>query len=92
MKRLGLLALLALVSPARASEIDMNTLTCADWLDDSEDDQDMMAAWLRGYAAGRASSGLYDVNQSRTDSARLKAYCQKHPATGLLTASGQGKP
>ena len=92
MKRLGLFALLALAVPAHAGEVDMNSQTCSDWLDATEDEQDLMSAWLRGYAAGRTSSGLYDVNKSRADSARLKAYCQKHPGNGLLTASGQGKP
>lgn len=92
MKRLCLLALLALAAPAHAGEVDMNTQTCQDWLDAGEDEQDMMAAWLHGYAAGRTSSGLYNVNGARADSARLKAYCQKHLDNGLLTASGQGKP
>jgi hypothetical protein len=91
MKRLALFALLALAAPAHAAEIDMNTQTCQDWLDASEDEQDLMSAWLRGYASGRTSSGLYDVSGSRADSARLKSYCQKHPGNGLLTASGQSK-
>ena len=91
MKRVILLALLALAAPARAGEVDMNTQTCQDWLDATEDEQDLMTAWLRGYLAGRASSGLYNVEGSRADSARLKTYCQKHPGNGLLTAAGQGK-
>ena len=92
MKRFALLALLALAAPACAAEADMNTQTCQDWLDAGEDEQDLMTAWLRGYLAGRSSSGLYDVNRARADSARLKAYCQKNPGNGLLTAAGQGKP
>jgi hypothetical protein len=91
MKRVCLFALLVLAAPAQAAEVDMNTQTCQDWLDATEDEQDLMSAWLRGYGAGRTSNGLYDVNGSRADSSRLKSYCQKHPSNGLLTASGQGK-
>ena len=92
MKRLTLFALLALAPCAQAAELDMNTQTCQDWLDATEDEQDLMSAWLRGYTSGRTSSGLYDVNGSRNDSTRLRSYCQKHPGNGLLTASGQSKP
>ena len=91
MKPFALFALLTLAFPAHAGEVDMNTQTCQDWLDATEDEQDLMSAWLRGYASGRTSSGLYDVNGSRADTTRLRSYCQHHPSTGLLTASGQGK-
>jgi len=86
-----LLILLALTIPARAAEIDMNTQTCQDWIDAGEDEQDLMSAWLRGYSAGHASSGLYDPGATRADSARLMAYCRLHLNTGLLSAEGQLK-
>jgi len=85
------LVLLALGLPAKAAEIDMNIQTCQDWLDAGEDEQDLMTAWLRGYVAGRASSGLYDLSATRADSARLKGYCQHHLTNGLLSAAGQLK-
>ena len=85
------LLLLALCLPAQAAEMDMNTQTCQDWIDAGEDEQDLMSAWLKGYQAGRASSGLYDLGAVRSDVARLKAYCQQHLATGLLSASGSMK-
>jgi hypothetical protein len=85
------LTLSTLAVSARAAEIDMNTQTCQDWIDAGEDEQDLMTAWLRGYVAGRASSGLYDLSATRADSARLKAYCQRRLTTGLLSAAGELK-
>ncbi len=86
-----LLVLLALTFPARAAQVDMNIQTCQDWIDAGEDERDLMTAWLRGYVAGRASSGLYDLSATRADSARLKGYCQQHLINGLLSAAGQLK-
>ena len=91
MRWLLVLLALALTLPARAAEVDMNTQTCQDWIDAGEDEQDLMVAWLRGNIAGRASTGLYDMNASRADAAKLKAYCQQHLATSLLSAAGQLK-
>jgi hypothetical protein len=82
---------LTLALPAQAAEMDMNTQTCQDWIDADEDDQDLMTAWLRGYVAGRASSGLFDVNAVRSASAQMKSYCQQHLSMGLLSAVGQVK-
>ena len=86
-----LLVLLALGLPAKAAEMDMNTQTCQEWLDAGEDEQELMTAWLRGYVAGRSSSGLFDLSAVRADTSRLKGYCQQHLTNGLLSAVGQVK-
>ncbi len=74
---------------ARAASVDMATLACQDWIDDTEDEQDQMLAWLRGYLAGRATSSLYNPDSARFDRTALKIYCQKHLTTGVISAASQ---
>jgi acid stress chaperone HdeB len=80
----ALLSLAAL--PARAGPVDMATLTCQDWIDSSDDEQDQMIAWLRGYLAGRSSATLYDTGASRLDHDRLMVACRRNPSIGVISA------
>ena len=84
-------ACLILAAPARAAPTDMSTQTCDDWLDASEDEQDLMVAWLRGYVAGRSTSSMYNVDGARGDATALKLYCQSHKTVGLTSAASQWK-
>jgi uncharacterized protein YdaL len=84
-----LLALLA-ASAARAAPLDMGTLTCQDWLDADDDQQDQMVAWLHGYVSGHSGVTIYDLD-GRADEAKLKAYCQGHPKFGVVSAAAQWK-
>jgi hypothetical protein len=81
-----LVALLAATS-ARAGGVDMSTQTCQDWLDADDDVQDLMAAWLRGFIAGRSTSTMYDAGRERADKQSMKAYCQSHPQNGVISAA-----
>ena len=85
------IALLATLQGARAAPVEIATQTCQDWLDASDDEQDLMVAWLHGYLAGRATSTLYDFAGQRADAAILKRYCQGHLTTGVISAAGQWK-
>jgi acid stress chaperone HdeB len=84
-----LIALVLLSAPARAAGVDMSTLTCQDWIDADDDAQDLMTAWLRGYLAGRSTATLFDVGRERADAQALRAYCQGHPQTGVVSAASQ---
>ncbi len=88
--KFGLAALLALVAlPARAVPIDMATLTCQDWIDASDDEQDQMIAWLRGYLAGRSTTTLYDTTAARGDRDRLMVACRRAPTLGVISVMSQ---
>ena len=91
MKSRAAIALVCLIftAPARAAPFDMSTQTCQDWLDATEDDQDQMVAWLRGYLSGRSTSTLFDVAKLRADGTMLKHICQGHLTTGLVSAASQ---
>lgn len=81
--------LIAIAAPARAAPLDMGGETCQDWLDASEDEQDAMVAWLRGFVAGKSGVTLYDLRASRADATTIKRYCQGHLTVSLVSAAGQ---
>jgi hypothetical protein len=87
--RFAMVVLVLLVARAApAAPVDMSTLTCQDWLDTDDDQQDRMVAWLHGYLAGRSGATIYDAD-GRADAAILKAYCQGHPTTGVVNGALQ---
>ena len=89
---LALLALGAVLlsKPAIAAPaLDMGTTTCQDWIDASDDEQDLMIAWLRGYASGRNSAALYNPANARIDRAAFMAYCRQNVTIGLLSAGAK---
>jgi hypothetical protein len=82
------LLILLIARAAPAAPIDMGTLTCQDWLDTDDDQQDRMVGWLHGYLAGRSGATTYDVD-GRADTAILKGYCHGHPTTGVINGALQ---
>lgn len=76
-------------TPARAASLDMATSSCQDWIDNTDDEQDQVVAWLRGYLAGRSSASLYNPEAARSDRTSLKIYCQQHLTTGVISAASQ---
>ena len=62
-----------LCAAGRAAPLDMNTQTCQDWLDAGEDEQEQMAAWLRGYLAGHSTGAMFDLSRVRADAAGPQA-------------------
>ena len=87
-KSLALAGLAAMLPHAAlaAGPIDMGTTTCQDWIDASDDEQDLMIGWLRGYAAGRATSTLFAPSHERVDRSLLMAFCRGHVTMGLISA------
>ena len=83
--------LLACLAATPAAALDMGTQTCQDWLDSDDDQQDVMAAWLRGYIAGRSTATLYNLAGARADVAALKVYCRSHKSDSIISAASQWK-
>jgi hypothetical protein len=86
----ALFALPLTFGAARAAPgVDMATLSCQDWIDASDDEQDQMIAWLRGYLAGRSSVTIYDANDARRDHDTLMVACRRNPTFGVISAMSQ---
>ena len=68
---------------------DMSTLACSDWLNSSDEEQELMVAWLRGYLAGHSTSTIYDTRSARLDRQTLAVFCQHNPTVGVISAASK---
>jgi acid stress chaperone HdeB len=81
-------AVLSAVSLPTAAQVnvDMNRITCADWLGYNPANQSFVRSWMSGYYNAAASSNVLDYNRLQKNSAKVVAYCKKHRSQTLATA------
>jgi hypothetical protein len=88
-KALIALALLATSLPSTAFaqiRVDMNAVTCRDWLGYSRENQEFISFWMSGYYNAAANSGVLDYSRLQRGSAKVLDYCKRHRSDTLPTA------
>jgi hypothetical protein len=80
--------LLAATSLPAASQIklDMNKITCGDWLGYNQADRDFVRFFMSGYYSAAANNNVLDYNRLEKNSAKVMAYCKKRKSDTLPTA------
>jgi acid stress chaperone HdeB len=74
-------------SPAAAQiKLDMNKVTCGDWLGYSRADRDFVRYFMSGYYNAAAKNNVLDYNRLEKNSAKVMAYCKKRKNDTLPTA------
>jgi acid stress chaperone HdeB len=73
-------------APAKASEIDLSTWTCKQFLSASEQEVALILVWLDGYYRGDEDP-VINTAQLANNRTKLEAYCKGHPETTLITAA-----
>ena len=82
---LGLLA--AASSPASAQiKLDMNKITCGNWLGYGSADRDFVRYFMSGYYNAAANNNVLDYDRLQKNSEKVVAYCKKHKSETLPTA------
>ena len=77
----------AAAMPASAQvNLDMNKITCGDWLGYDPVAQQFVRFWLSGYYNAAQNSNVLDMNRLQRNSTKVSAYCKKHKAQSLPTA------
>jgi acid stress chaperone HdeB len=81
-------AVLSAVSLPTAAQVnlDMNQITCGDWLGYNPASQSFVRSWMSGYYNAAANSNVLDYNRLQKNSAKVVAYCKKHRSQTLPTA------
>lgn len=81
-------AALSVVSLPTTAQVnlDMNQVTCGDWLGYSPESQNFVRFWMSGYYNAAANSNVLDYNRLQRNSAKIAAYCKKHRSQSLPTA------
>ena len=73
--------------PATAQiKMDMNKITCKDFLGYNSADQVFVQYWMSGYYNAAANSDVLDFNRLEANTARVLAYCKKNKSHTLPTA------
>ena len=81
----ALLATAPLPSEAQIS-LDMNQITCRDWLGYSPENQQFVRYWMSGYYNAAANSNVLNYDRLQKNSAKVTAYCKNHKSQTLPTA------
>jgi hypothetical protein len=81
-------AVLSAISLPAAAQVnlDMNQITCRDWLGYDPAAQSFVRFWMSGYYNAAANSNILDYNRLQKNSAKVVAYCKKHRSQTLPTA------
>jgi hypothetical protein len=84
---IGTIFLAAASAPAAAQiKLDMNKITCGDWLGYSPSDRDFVRFFMSGYYNAAANNDVLDYNRLQNNSAKVAAYCKKRKSDTLPTA------
>ena len=86
---LGVAAILLGAAPlpsAAQIRLDMNQITCKDFLGYSPENQAFVRFWLSGYYNAANNSNVLDYNRLQQNSAKVMAYCKSHRSATLPTA------
>jgi acid stress chaperone HdeB len=74
-------------SPATAQiKLDMNKVTCGDWLGYSPADRNFVSYFMSGYYNAAAKNNVLDYNRLEKNIAKVVAYCKKRKNDTLPTA------
>ena len=87
----NLLSAIVLVSaaslPAVAQvNLDMNKITCADWLGYDQDSKQFVRYWMSGYYSAARNNNVLDFRRLNKNSDKVAAYCKKHKSAPLPAA------
>ena len=74
-------------APAAAQiKVDMNQITCGDWLGYGPADRDFIRFFMSGYYNAAANNNVLDYNRLQKNSTKVMAYCKKRKSDTLPTA------
>jgi len=74
-------------APAAAQiKLDMNKITCGDWLGYGPADRDFVRYFMSGYYNAAANNNVLDYDRLQKNSEKVVAYCKKRKSDTLPTA------
>ena len=80
-------ALSAVVVPSSAQvNLNMNNVTCGQWLAFGPEGQQFVQYWMSGYYNAAANSSVLNYDRLQKNSAKVLAFCKKNKSKTLPTA------
>lgn len=88
--RVGFAAATLLVAASQLSmaqiTVDMNRITCGQYLKYNKDDRDFVRFFMSGYYNAAANSNVLNYERFQKNSAKIAVYCKKNSSKTLPTA------
>ena len=81
----AVLSAVAVPSTAQVN-LNMNDITCGQWLAFSPEGQQFVQYWMSGYYNAAANSSTLNYDRLQKNSAKVTAYCKKNKSKTLPTA------
>ncbi|MGA7013915.1 MAG: HdeA/HdeB family chaperone [Pseudolabrys sp.] len=66
--------------------VDMNNMTCGNWLGYSPENREFVRYWMSGYYNAAANSNILNYDRLQNNSAKVAEYCKSHKSQSLPTA------
>ena len=66
--------------------VDMNRLTCRDFLSYDAETKNLVAYWMSGYYSASRNNDVLDFQRLQRNAERVVAYCKKHRSDPLPKA------
>jgi hypothetical protein len=83
----AVILLLAATLPSVAQiRVDMNNMTCGNWLGYSPENREFVRFWMSGYYNAASNSNVLNYDRMQKNSAKVAAYCKNHKSQSLPTA------
>ena len=77
----------AAASPASAQvDLDMNRITCGDWVAYDKPTREFLGYWMSGYYSADRNDNVLDFGRLRRNAEKVLSYCKKHKADSLPKA------
>ena len=81
------IALVVAPQPGLAQiNVDMNQITCGNWLGYNTDEKEFVRYWLSGYYNAAAGSNVLNYERFQKNSAKITSYCKANKSKSLPTA------
>jgi uncharacterized membrane protein YjdF len=86
---LFVLVILLAASPlptAAQVNLEMNKITCADWLGYDQNSKEFVRYWMSGYYSASKNNNVLDFRRLKANSDKVLAYCKKNKSATLPAA------
>ena len=81
----GVLALPS--APAKATVLDLSTMTCKQFVESSEDEIKMVLTWLDGWYNGDEDEAIIDTDKFVANAKKFGGVCAANPTISIVTAA-----
>ena len=74
-------------APAKATVLDLSTMTCKQFVEGSEDQIKMVLTWLDGWYNGDEDEAIIDTDKFVANAKQFGGVCAANPTISIVTAA-----